>query len=196
MSRNAVRADEPIIVELLAPELIERLRAIRLVVFDVDGTLTDGSINLGADGEIQSFNIQDGVGHWLLREAGIEAAWVTGRACAANERRARELEVTELRQSIRDKRAAVEEIAAARGLAPAQIACMGDDLQDLPMFNACGVRLSVADAAVEVRVAADWVAPKAGGRGAARQAAELILKAQGRWDELLDRLGLKVVRHG
>lgn len=164
--------------------LAERLRRIRLVIFDVDGTLTDGSIILGEREELKRFDIKDGLGIKLLMRAGIEVAFVTGRRSGAVERRARELRVNRLYQDEARKGDRAAALLEELGLKKEEAAAMGDDLPDLAVFERVGVRLAVADAAAEVIAEADWVSSKPGGRGAAREAAELILKAQGRWERI------------
>ncbi len=151
-----------------------------LVAFDVDGTLTDGSIILGAREEYKVFNIRDGLGIRLLLEAGIEVAFITARKSKAVTRRAKELRVRHVIQSAGDKAAALRKLAKKLKLKTDQIAAMGDDLPDLAMFSECGLRLAVADAAEEILDAADWISSKPGGHGAVREAAEMILKARKR----------------
>jgi 3-deoxy-D-manno-octulosonate 8-phosphate phosphatase (KDO 8-P phosphatase) len=165
--------------------LARRLADVRLLILDVDGTLTDGSLYLGKTEELKAFHIADGLGIKLLMKAGVEVAIVTGRRSHAVTRRARELGIRRVYQQQKDKAACVERLIRRLGLEPRHVAALGDDLPDLPVFSRCGVRLAVADAAPELRAAADWIAPRPGGRGAARDAAELILKAQRRWNALL-----------
>jgi 3-deoxy-D-manno-octulosonate 8-phosphate phosphatase (KDO 8-P phosphatase) len=171
----------------------ERLAAVRLLAMDVDGVLTDGTIvwsarpQGGAVMETKSFSVKDGLGLSLARVAGLQVAWITGRTSSVVERRAIELGVTELHQWARNKAEVLEEIKGRHALPAAAVAFIGDDLNDVPAFKACGVRIAVADAAPEVQEMADWVTCAPGGRGAVREVVEAILHAQGRWDEVLAR---------
>jgi YrbI family 3-deoxy-D-manno-octulosonate 8-phosphate phosphatase len=166
----------------------ELLLPIRLVAMDVDGVLTDGTITWSARGrdqeliETKSFSVRDGLGVAVARGAGLMVAWVTGRRSPVVERRARELGVTELLQWARNKRAAMEDLMRRHALAREQVAFLADDLNDLPALGEVGLRIAVSDAAEEVLREADWVTASPGGRGAAREVLETILRAQGRWD--------------
>ena len=168
-----------------------RLLAVRLVAMDVDGVQTDGAItwSVGEDGgliESKSFNARDGLAHGLLRAGGISVAWVTGRRSLLVERRARELRVDHLCQGARDKRFVLRELARALGLAAESVLYIADDLNDLPAFEAAGVRVAVADAVEEVRLRADWVTASPGGGGAVREVADRVLRSQGRWRDAVD----------
>lgn len=171
----------------LSPALRRRLAAIRLLILDVDGTLTDGTVWLGATDDIKGFNIADGLGLVLLRLAGVELAIVTGRKSEAVARRARELGITHLFQRTGEKAQCVEILQRRLKLKKEEMASLGDDLPDLAVFNRCGVNFAVADAAPELRAAADIVTPRPGGHGAARDVAEIILKARGEWSSAVDR---------
>lgn len=171
----------------LTPALRKRLAAIRLLILDVDGTLTDGAIWLGEHEELKGFHIADGLGLKALMRAGVDVAIVTGRTSAAVTRRARELGIDHLFQKTRDKTRCVGILQRRLGLEREAVASMGDDLVDFQLFTACGFNFAVADAAPELRDAADLVTSKPGGHGAAREAAELILKARGDWDAVVDR---------
>lgn len=168
--------------------LAAKLRAVRLFIVDVDGTLTDGSINLSANDETKRFHIADGLGLKLLMNAGVQVAILTGRSSAAVDRRAAELGVNLVVQDQPDKGAAARKLIEDTGIESAAVAAMGDDLPDLAVFDQCGVRLAVADAAPELRAEADWVSSRPGGHAAVREAAELILKAKGAWDDLVEAL--------
>lgn len=159
---------------------------IRLFAMDVDGTLTDGSLLIGPDGaEFKAFHSHDGLGIKLLPQAGIVPAIVSGRRSPATDRRATELGIGEVHQAVDDKRACLEALARRHGLALSEVAFMGDDLGDLPAMRAAGFCAAPADAAPEVRAAADYVARHPGGRGAVRDAIEHLLRAQGQWQEIL-----------
>jgi 3-deoxy-D-manno-octulosonate 8-phosphate phosphatase (KDO 8-P phosphatase) len=166
----------------------DKLLPIRLLAMDVDGVLTDGTITWsvpaggGEPVETKSFHVQDGLAFSVARGTGLGVAWITGRRSAVVERRAQELGVTEVHQGARDKGAVLAAIAARDGLATHEVAFLGDDLNDLPAFQVAGLRIAVGDAAPELVAQADWVAQRPGGRGAAREVVEAILRAQGRWD--------------
>jgi 3-deoxy-D-manno-octulosonate 8-phosphate phosphatase (KDO 8-P phosphatase) len=166
----------------------ERAAAVRLMAFDVDGTLTDGSLHIGATGEaFKRFSVRDGLGLVLLREAGIRVALVTGRSSAIVEQRAHELRIDTVLQGVGDKAAAMRELCAQSGLEPAQAGFMGDDWPDLPAMLAVGFAAAVPDAAPEVRRVAHWTATAPAGGGAVRELAEHLLCVQGRLDAMLGR---------
>ncbi len=163
-----------------------RARHVRLVVFDVDGVLTDGRIRLTDRGEeIKAFDVRDGHGVKMLRRAGVAAAILTGRRSGVVEVRARELGIGIVLQGRLDKAAALDEILAAAGCAAGEAAFFGDDVVDLPAMRRCGLALAPADAHPAVRRAADWVADFPGGRGAVRQMCEAMILAHGKWDEVV-----------
>jgi 3-deoxy-D-manno-octulosonate 8-phosphate phosphatase (KDO 8-P phosphatase) len=176
-----------------SPDLTTRLARVRLLAMDVDGVLTDGRIYWGASPstrelvEMKAFDVKDGLGISLARASGLEIGWITGRLSALVERRAEELGVRWLRQQVRDKGAALAALCADLGLEPSEAAYMADDLNDVPAFERAGVRISVADAAPEIRQAADWVTSAPGGRGAVREAIEAILRARGDWESARQR---------
>jgi 3-deoxy-D-manno-octulosonate 8-phosphate phosphatase (KDO 8-P phosphatase) len=166
----------------------ERAAAVRLMAFDVDGTLTDGGIHIGPSGEaLKRFSVHDGLGLVLLRQAGIRVALVTGRTSGIVARRAQELRIDTVLQGVADKAAAMRELCAQAGLAPAQAGFMGDDWPDLPAMLAVGFAATVPDAAPEVRRIAHWTARRPAGGGAARELAEHLLRVQGRLDDALGR---------
>ena len=167
--------------------ITERLAKVKLLAMDIDGTLTDGKL-LFIDGrEIKQFSVYDGLGIRLAMNVGLDIAWVSGNSSAAVADRARMLEVKDLLQGVRLKSRAMAELIACKGLGPDQVAFMGDDLNDLPAFDVCGVRIAVANAAAEVKDRADYVTQRAGGDGAVREAIESILKARGEWDMALHK---------
>ena len=162
------------------------LAAIQLLLLDVDGVLTDGSITYTQSGEeIKRFNARDGLGIRLLLEAGIKVGIITGRSSGALNKRCENLGIEMLYDGIRDKKAVLETIFEETGLLPGEVAFVGDDLVDLPVMKKAGISVAVADAAVEVIQAADIVTTLPGGRGAVRQVCEKILKAKGVWEEIL-----------
>jgi len=171
-----------------SPRASLRTRAarVRLLALDVDGVLTDGRIWIGPRGEaLKAFDVRDGFGLELLREAGIELAIITGRSSPIVTRRARELGITRVLQGQKDKLAGLRRVLADTGLAPEQCAYIGDDWPDLPAMALAGLAATVADAAPEVRACAHWVSEAEGGRGAVRELARLLLQAQGRLEDLL-----------
>ncbi len=149
---------------------------IRCLVMDVDGTLTDGQIHISSEGELfKSFDVKDGYGiHKLLPQYGIIPVIITGRRSAIVERRAKELEIGHLYQGVTDKAACLRELAAALEIPLAQIACIGDDLNDLPMLELCGVCGCPADAVQAVRDSCDYVCAAPGGHGAVREFIEWL----------------------
>jgi len=162
----------------------DKLTLIRLVAMDVDGVLTDGGIIMGS-GETESkrFHIADGLGMQLLLHAGIRVAWITGRESEAVRGRAQELGVEDLFEKSSNKSAAVAQLLASYGLTQANIAYVGDDLNDLPAFSLVGVKFAPANAVAEIKALADFVTEKPGGEGAVREVCDVILKAQGKWND-------------
>ncbi|HET7758172.1 MAG TPA: HAD-IIIA family hydrolase [Steroidobacteraceae bacterium] len=151
-------------------------RAIRLLVLDVDGVLTDGRLYFGPQGEaLKVFDVRDGLGLTTLAGAGVELAVISGRRSPMVSRRCRELGVRHVHQGARDKLATFERLRGRLGLAAAVCACVGDDLPDLPLMRAVGLAFAVADAHPRVRRAADVVTRRSGGRGAVREVCELLL---------------------
>jgi 3-deoxy-D-manno-octulosonate 8-phosphate phosphatase (KDO 8-P phosphatase) len=165
--------------------LARRLQAVRLLLCDVDGVLTDGSVWIGADAEFKRFNIVDGMGLGLLRRAGIKTGWVSSRPSAATTRRAEELKVDFLHQAKSSKVEAVTAILARAKLDWAAVCFVGDDLVDLGPMRRAGLAIAVADARPEVKGVAHFVTKASGGRGAVREVAELILNARGAWSGLV-----------
>lgn len=160
---------------------------VKLIVLDVDGTLTDGIVHYDADGnEHKHFHIHDGLGIVMGLCAGLRFAVLSGRPSAAVEKRMRGLGISDLYLGVGDKAAKMREIMAEQSLLPQQVAYIGDDLNDLPAFDVAGVRIAVADAASFVRARADWVTPRGGGRGAVRDAIDYILTVQDRYQEAVD----------
>lgn len=171
-----------------AADAARRAAAVRLVVLDVDGTLTDGRLFIGPTGEaMKAFFVRDGFGLTLLREAGVRLALITARRSAIVEVRAAELGFDEVRQGVGDKAAALLELCGKLGLAPAQAAFVGDDWPDLRAMALAGLAASVADAPSTVRERAHWVSRSPAGRGAVREFAEFVLQSQGRLAAALAR---------
>ena len=174
--------------ELSLPELNKKAARIRLVALDMDGTLTDGSINIGAEGELfKRFNAKDGLGITAARRHGLRISVITGRKGPIIQRRTEELGIAEDALSgISAKKQALLVLASKYNLSLAEIAFMGDDLNDLPALLAAGLSAAPADAAEDVRRRVSYIAPHKGGQGAVRDLLELILKARGIWDAIVE----------
>jgi 3-deoxy-D-manno-octulosonate 8-phosphate phosphatase (KDO 8-P phosphatase) len=167
-------------------DVYARAQAIRLLILDIDGVLTDGRLYFDAKGEtLKVFHVRDGHGLKMAQRGGLEVAMVSGRRSDAAFHRARELGISRFFEGVRDKVAILEELLAALNLAPAEVAAVGDELVDLPLFHRVGLGVAVADAVPEVRAAAHWITSLPGGSGAVREVCDLLLKAQGKWAELL-----------
>ena len=172
----------------LGPALLEKIRNVKVLILDVDGVLTDGRIIISDDGqETKGFNVRDGHGLKMIKRIGIEVIFLTGRKSRVVEHRARELGVERVYQGILDKRAAFEDLVARGGMTPGQVAYMGDDIVDLPVLRRVGFSATVSDAHHEVLKAVDLVTVNPGGRGAVREICEIIIRAQGKWDEIMAR---------
>ena len=167
-------------------DALERAKRVKLIIFDVDGVLTDGGIYIGADGELfKPFFCRDGLGLTLAHRAGPQTAIITGRQSEHLRYRAKELHITEVYQGNLDKREAYRDLKAKLGLADEEIAYFGDDLVDLPIMGQVGFPAAVGDAVQEVLEAAVLQSDYPGGHGAVRQLIEFILKAQGKWQGLV-----------
>ncbi len=165
-----------------------RAARVRLMILDVDGVLTDGQLYFGGHGEVlKTFNARDGHGIQLLREAGVEVALLTARRSEIVAVRARELRIERVVQGATDKLAGFEQLLAATCVSADHCGYIGDDWLDLPVLARAGFAATVADAADEVKAIAHWIAPHPGGRGAVRALAEFVVRAQGKFDELLAR---------
>jgi 3-deoxy-D-manno-octulosonate 8-phosphate phosphatase (KDO 8-P phosphatase) len=164
-----------------------RLKAIRLLLCDVDGVLTDSSVFIGGAREVKRFNIQDGFGLVLLQRAGLKIGWVSSRPSAATRRRARELKIDFLVQQevSRSKVAAVEKLLRRAKLNWDEVCYVGDDVVDLGPLRRAGVAVAVANGIREVKAVAHYVTRAAGGHGAVREAVEMLLKAQGKWGSIV-----------
>lgn len=176
----------PTLRRRLKPALAERARRIRVLLFDVDGVLTDGGVYMHADGsESKRFDIKDGAGIVLARRAGLAVGVISARQSASTLHRARQLGMDPICQGVSDKAATLDDLARRRGWDPLDIAYMGDDVVDLPVLTRVGLAACPADAVPEVRAVAHVISAHAGGHGAARSLIEDILRAQGRWDALV-----------
>ena len=176
---------------IFPPELAARARRLRLLLFDVDGVLTDGTILLDAEGrESKRFSIRDGTALVWARQAGLLTGVLSARTAAATAERARQLGMAIVRQQATDKAAAFAEILAEQGLAADDVAYMGDDLMDLPVLRVAGISAAPADAADAVRARVHFVSRLPGGGGAVREFIEGVLHAQDRWTPIAARYGL------
>lgn len=163
--------------------VFEFARKIRLVIFDVDGVLTDGCLFVGDDGqEYKAFSSLDGHGMKMLKSSGVELAIITGRTSRVVALRAHNLGISHLHQGVEDKLATFRQLIDTLQLTPDQCAFMGDDVVDLPVMRRCGLALCVPAAPSLVKQHAHYVTTLPGGRGAAREACELIMQAQGTFD--------------
>ncbi len=169
--------------------LAQRCRALKLVLTDVDGVLTDGRIVLnGAGDEWKAFHARDGLAVALLRQAGLRSGVLSGRRSPAVDRRAAELGMDVVRQGAREKLPVFEALLGEQGLAAHEVAFVGDDLADVPVMRACGLSAAPADAPFEVRNQAFMSLALAGGSGCFREFVEAILRARGDWDAVVAAL--------
>jgi 3-deoxy-D-manno-octulosonate 8-phosphate phosphatase (KDO 8-P phosphatase) len=167
----------------MTQDAIERARAIKLVAFDVDGIMTDGSLYLTDDGhEIKAFNSLDGHGLKMLKSTGVELAIITGRTSQLVIHRARNLGITHLHQGAHDKLTVYRQLLQDLNLSEAQTAYMGDDVVDLPVMRRSGLAITVPAAPDLVKAHSHYLTRREGGRGAVREACEFIMRAQGTFD--------------
>ena len=160
----------------------DKAKNVKLIIFDVDGTLTDGKIYVGNDGELfKAFNCRDGLGITAAHNAGLKTAIIRGRTSTMTANRAAELGISAVKQGQQDKRNAYNDLKSQFNLTDAEVAYVGDDLNDLPVFTQVGFAAAVGDAAFELKQHATFVAEKFGGDGAVREVIEFILKVQGKW---------------
>ena len=164
----------------------DKLSKIKLLALDVDGVLTDGTINIGDNGEFfKGFNAKDGLGISCALRSGLKVAIITGRKSEIIHKRSAELGITLLCEGVKDKYAELIKLTKELALTKEEVAYMGDDLNDLPAFRAAGFSFAPQDAVTEVVNNADCVVQKDGGRGTVRAAIEMILKAQNKWEGLI-----------
>jgi 3-deoxy-D-manno-octulosonate 8-phosphate phosphatase (KDO 8-P phosphatase) len=169
-----------------AEALHARAKTLRLLLFDVDGVLTDGSVLIGSDGwEAKPFSIRDGAALVIAQREGLTVGLLSGRPSEATTRRAAELGIRLVVQGGPDKRSAFAKILADQGVDAGEVGYMGDDLLDLPILARAGLSAAPADAVPEVRDRVHWVSRHAGGRGAVREFVELVLRARERWTSIV-----------
>ena len=166
----------------------ERAAKVKLLLLDVDGVLTDGRIIMDHKGrEIKAFNVRDGHGLRLLKEAGIEVAILTGRSSPVVQKRADDLGILWVRQGVHDKVGAYQEIARKMGITDDEACFIGDDLVDIPLLKRVGIPIVVGDGAPEAKRFARYVTQSSGGKGAVREVCDLLLQTQGKWEAVLRR---------
>ncbi len=164
------------------------LADIQMLVMDVDGVLTDGTLIINADGsESKFFNSMDGHGIRMWQRAGLKVAFISGRASEPTQRRAEQLQIEYVFQDCHNKLPVFEKLFEQLGLSPDKVAYIGDDLTDLPAIRYAGFGVAVANAVDEVKQYADYVTTRPGGSGAVREVIEYILKNTGRWQQLMTR---------
>lgn len=164
----------------------ERAARVRLMIFDVDGILTDGSLHYGPEGEvIKTFNVLDGHGIKLLQQSGVATAIISARQSALVVRRASDLGITHVHQGVHDKRTAFEQLLDKTGIAPEACGFVGDDVIDLPILLRVGFAASVPNGHPEVKSRVHFITEAAGGAGAARELCDFILRAQGNYEAAL-----------
>jgi 3-deoxy-D-manno-octulosonate 8-phosphate phosphatase (KDO 8-P phosphatase) len=169
-------------------DILEKASRIRLVVFDVDGVLTDGSLYIGDDGqEYKAFHSRDGHGIKMLLHQGVEIAVITGRTSQVVEHRMKNLGISHVYQGKLEKLPAFQELIQKLGVSEEQTAYVGDDVVDLPVMRRVGLAIAVQDAHPLVRQHSHWQTPNPGGRGAARDVCELIMEARGVLDDEMSR---------
>jgi 3-deoxy-D-manno-octulosonate 8-phosphate phosphatase (KDO 8-P phosphatase) len=176
----------------ISPALKKRAAQIKVFLMDVDGTMTDGGVLLlsqpdGSALEIKKFDAHDGQGLTLAHTAGLRTGCITGRESPALLRRAHEMKMDFIYMKIPLKMPAYEEILAKAGVKDAEVAFVGDDLPDIPILKRVGLAVAVGDAVADVKKMAHYTTKAHAGKGAIREAIELILKSKGIWDELIDK---------
>jgi 3-deoxy-D-manno-octulosonate 8-phosphate phosphatase (KDO 8-P phosphatase) len=175
-------------LELETHDVNRRAKRIKLLLMDCDGVLTDGRLWLMADGDEQkTFHARDGQGISLCHHAGLKTGIISGRTSSAVERRAQDLKMSYVRQDAKDKTKALDELLAAAGVTANECAYIGDDVADIPVMQRVALAVAVADAVPETKQAAHYLTELKGGHGAVREVCDLILKAQGKWDEVMSR---------
>ncbi|MFQ3574166.1 MAG: HAD hydrolase family protein [Thermodesulfovibrionales bacterium] len=168
-------------------EIIKRASNIKFLIMDVDGVLTDGTIIFDSNGsEIKTFDVKDGHAIKILHMCGIMTALITGRQSDIIKKRGGELGITYIYQNASDKSMAYSEIKRLTSLNDNEIACIGDDINDIPLLRRVGLAIAVRDSVYELRQIAHYVTKKRGGKGAVREVCELILKSQGKWQGVID----------
>ena len=170
----------------ISGDAIERAKKVKLIIFDVDGVLTNGKLYYGENGEIfKAFNCHDGFGITLAHKLGFKTAIITGRDSKCTTARGEYMKITVIKQGCMNKRSAYKEVKAELNVTDEEVAYVADDVIDLPVFVQVGFRAAVADAVDDVKERAHIITNNIGGEGAARDVIEFILKAQGKWSEVI-----------
>ena len=171
-------------------EIMEQAKDIKLLILDVDGVMSDGGLYIDENGlQHRRFDIKDGLGTVALPMVGIEVAIITARKSGAVRFRAKELRIKRYYEGIKKKTEAYEEIKADMGIEDHEVCYVGDDLVDLSMMKRVGLPICVADGVAEVKEAAAYITKAKGGHGAVREVAEMLMKAQGKWEKILEKVG-------
>src|SRR5690625_3489732 len=172
---------DALVIARVPPAVRDRAAAVRLMVFDIDGTLTDGSLWYHEHGEtLKRFNVLDGQGLRLLSAGGVIVAWITARAGPAVTRRAADLGINDVQQGVHHKADALQALMQRHGVSGAEVGYMGDDINDLPAMQLAGFAVSVPAAPPYVAQVAHWITERQGGHGAVRECCDVVLAAQGR----------------
>ncbi|KAF0155658.1 MAG: 3-deoxy-D-manno-octulosonate 8-phosphate phosphatase (KDO 8-P phosphatase) [Syntrophaceae bacterium] len=173
---------------MLKEEIQGKLKKIKMLVLDIDGVMTDGSIIMDSDGrEMKNFNVRDGHGLVMIQRHGIQVAILTGRTSTVVDHRARDLKITEVYQGALNKKEIFAQILKKNNLTPDTISYMGDDIVDIPVLKMVGFSVAVADALDLVKKTVDYITVNRGGQGAVREICEMLLMAQGYWPEVAAR---------
>ncbi len=168
------------------PDHLRRAAGVKILILDVDGVLTDGSLTYGADGEVtKTFNVLDGLGIELLQKTGVAVAIISARQSAVVVRRAADLKIMHVYQGIHDKRIAFAALLEATGVTAEQCGYIGDDVIDLPLLRKVGFAVTVPSGHPEVQHRAHYVTRANGGRGAVREVCDMLMRAQGNYDAAL-----------
>lgn len=167
--------------------ILERAKKIKLLLLDVDGVLTDGRIIYDSHGrDMKFFDVRDGLGAYALKKAGIKTILVTAKGSRAIRPRARDMQVEAVLENVSPKSAVLEKILKKYNLNKDEVCFVGDDLVDLGLMKLVGFPIAVFNAAPEIKQVGAYITLREGGRGAVREVAELLLKAQGKWDEIIE----------
>ena len=169
-------------------ELKDKAVRVKVVILDIDGVLTDGRIILGDYGdELKFFDVQDGLGLVLLRQAGLKTVIISAKKSRINHRRAKEMKIIKIYQNAHDKLKVYEKVLKKFKVAPEEVCFIGDDLLDIPVLSRVGLAVAVSNAVQEAKEKAHYVTQNKGGRGAVREVADFVLKAQNKWDQVTQR---------
>jgi len=167
-------------------ELVEKAKKVKLFLLDVDGVLTDGRIIYDSRGrDMKFFDVHDGLGVYILKKAGIPTILITAKGSRAIRPRARDMQVETIYENISPKTKVLDRILKEYRVSREEVCFVGDDLVDLCLMKSVGFPVAVFNAAAEIKQVADYITVREGGRGAVREVAELILKSQGRWNEVI-----------